>query len=741
MKRQLFALSLVVSASWAQAQVVIDQTLTPEELVQQVLLGSGVVASNITLNGVPGNTINEQIGSFNGTNSNIGLPQGVMLGSGSVALAPGPNIGTGSTLGGGNFGATDPDLEILSGVAMNDRCVLEFDFIPIGDSIEFKYVFSSEEYNEYVCGTVNDAFGFFLSGPGITGPYSNNSINLALIPNTSIPVTINTVNNGNVGTNGQLINCENLDPNWENNNIYYTDNTGGLTIEYDGFTVVLTAKSAVQCGQVHHIKMAIADGGDTAFDSGVFLEGGSFTSSPFIPELAPGPGIFGNTLFESCFQVAFVFTRTGDSTDTQIVDIEVLGSATPGVDYNPPFPSQLVFDPFVTQIPFLLNAPIDQDGIETIELLLSSPSPCSADTITVPFTFLIGQADPLIAIGDAFLLDCGESVQLTPTVTGGFGAYQYQWSTGSTDSTILYTPQQVNDVTVLITDTCTLESVGFFAVELSQPAPMSATLSGPQPMIEGCDAGTVVVNRPNGTSGDLLVNVTHTGSAEVNTDYSFTQPVVIPGGSASVSIPLAPIEDNLAEGEESVVITASYSNACAQEVSAQVGTTIADAPPIVIETETMLLIPCGSDSILLTADIFGGVGSLNTVWNTGAIGNSAYASNALDAIYVLTTTDDCGRTASAAITVDPQCAIVIPNVMSPNGDGQNDRFTIEGILASNNTVRIFNRWGQVVFEAVNYRNNWSAPDLPDGTYFYEVKVDREPEPFTGPLTILKNGSR
>ena len=346
MKRILIGVALLANAGIANAQLVVGQTLTPVELVQQVLLGSGVVATNITLNGVPGNTVNEQIGSYDGTGSNIGLPQGVMMSSGNIAVGIGPNVGGGTTLGGGNFGATDPDLEVLSGVAMNDRCVLEFDFIPIGDSIEFKYVFSSEEYNEYVCGTVNDAFGFFLSGPGITGSFSGNSIDLALIPGTSTPVTINTVNNGTVGNNGQLANCEALDPNWESNNIYYIDNAGGTTIEFDGFTVVLTARSAVQCGQTYHIKMAIADGGDTAFDSGVFLEGGSFTSSPFVPSLQPGPGIIGNTLFESCFNVGFIFTRTGDSTDVQTVNIEIGGTATPGVDYSPPFPTQLVFPAF-----------------------------------------------------------------------------------------------------------------------------------------------------------------------------------------------------------------------------------------------------------------------------------------------------------------------------------------------------------------------------------------------------------
>ena len=88
--------------------------------------------------------------------------------------------------------------------------------------------------------------------------------------------------------------------------------------------------------------------------------------------------------------------------------------------------------------------------------------------------------------------------------------------------------------------------------------------------------------------------------------------------------------------------------------------------------------------------------------------------------------------------MEVDCEIFIPNVFSPNGDGQNDRFEIEGIQSRQNTVRIFNRWGQVVFEANNYRNTWDGRNVPDGTYFYEVVVEGGEGPFTGHLTILNN---
>jgi gliding motility-associated-like protein len=75
------------------------------------------------------------------------------------------------------------------------------------------------------------------------------------------------------------------------------------------------------------------------------------------------------------------------------------------------------------------------------------------------------------------------------------------------------------------------------------------------------------------------------------------------------------------------------------------------------------------------------------------------------------------------------CDIVIPEAFTPDGDGINDSFEIAGIeQAPNNTIVIFNRWGNVVFETSNYQNNWigtsngqltiGGEDLPTGTYFY-----------------------
>ena len=182
-----------------QAQLILNGSLTPADCVQNILLGNGIVATNITFNGQPGTQLNPQIGGFNGTLCNIGMAGGVILATGSINNATGPNnSGSASEGGGTNLG--DPDVLAVSQITnpnimdVNDAAILEFDFVPQGDSLSFDFIFASDEYLEFV-NSVNDAFGFFISGPGISGPFTNNAANIALIPGTSQPVTIDDVNN------------------------------------------------------------------------------------------------------------------------------------------------------------------------------------------------------------------------------------------------------------------------------------------------------------------------------------------------------------------------------------------------------------------------------------------------------------------------------------------------------------------------------------------------------------------
>ena len=257
------------------AQTSVSNDMTVEEAVSQMLLGEGVEVFNVTLNGQPGTQQWPHVGSFETVGPLFPLQEGLVMTTKNVEIV---NCGPG-------FGATpsvtEPDLLALLPLpaALYDVVLVEFDFIPQGDSISFNYIFASREYHGFVCSQFNDVFGFFLSGPGIDGPFSNNAINIATLPDGS-PVAINSVNNGQNGG----VEC--LAPGASEpcpcNSEFFVDNGGNMgtgmasDICFGGFTVPLTAKAAVDCGSVYHIKLAICNVMDGALDSGVFLEKGSF---------------------------------------------------------------------------------------------------------------------------------------------------------------------------------------------------------------------------------------------------------------------------------------------------------------------------------------------------------------------------------------------------------------------------------------------------------------------------------
>ncbi len=84
-----------------------------------------------------------------------------------------------------------------------------------------------------------------------------------------------------------------------------------------------------------------------------------------------------------------------------------------------------------------------------------------------------------------------------------------------------------------------------------------------------------------------------------------------------------------------------------------------------------------------------------------------------------------------------QCTdITIPNIFTPNGDGSNEFFYIEGLFGENNHLLVFNRWGQLLFEDENYANGWNAAGVSDGTYYYILHSNLD-QIHTGYVTILR----
>ena len=183
-----------------------------------------------------------------------------------------------------NGAGGDANLSALSGNATFDACVLEFDFIPKGNQISFRYQFGSEEYPDFTCTQFNDVFGFFING-GTEYPLPTN---IALVPGTSpgIPVAINTVNGGLGGADGPTTNCTGYGQGSPFTQ-YFINNVNGPDPVYDGLTKVFFAEAAVTPCITYHFKLGVADASDAILSSGVFLEKGSLTVPK--PAITPCP--------------------------------------------------------------------------------------------------------------------------------------------------------------------------------------------------------------------------------------------------------------------------------------------------------------------------------------------------------------------------------------------------------------------------------------------------------------------
>lgn len=240
--------------SIANAQIAAVEN-PPVATMEAALEGSGIDVRNLVAE--RGNT--QQYGTFSNGTATININEGVFI----------------STGGGSNFAAAattqsdiqnlantpDPDLTGDRTTATNDTVALSMTVTPTRDTIRARIVFASEEYPEYVCSQFNDAFGLYVTGPGIA------TQNIAVIPGTMQDVSINTINNG---LNNDGVDCPGEGP---NNSNLYNDNAAGANFIFDGYTDALNVQlDGVTPGQDYTFKMVTADAIDQFFDSAVFID-------------------------------------------------------------------------------------------------------------------------------------------------------------------------------------------------------------------------------------------------------------------------------------------------------------------------------------------------------------------------------------------------------------------------------------------------------------------------------------
>lgn len=315
MKKYLFILlAIALSAGSGMAQIRLS-SINVDDWIKKNFSGQGVVMGNIKHRGYPLSTL-----SFTSTGNVLQVPKGLILSSGNSFNVAGYNNShnQSSTFGDINTPQKDEDLAFIIKDKLYDICSVEFDFVPMDNSIQFNYQFGSDEYPEYVGSLYNDVFAFIVSD-GTT------SKNIALIPGTEVPVSINTVN---FQTNADHFIDNNLYKQvlikrqeplkstyrrtfpgqiWQGiKSIFTVSETGAdrlviladpellktmdanlyRNLRYDGITKKLVAQMYVVPYKKYHLKIVLADVSDNIYDSGVFIEDRSLTSKKDV--LQPG---------------------------------------------------------------------------------------------------------------------------------------------------------------------------------------------------------------------------------------------------------------------------------------------------------------------------------------------------------------------------------------------------------------------------------------------------------------------
>lgn len=516
--RLLFAgsvLFLVVTDAMAQLEV--ESGFTLEEYVNDILLGNGVTATNITYSGGF-----DQLGYVTGGEGAFSIASGLMMSTdNAINISCPDNFPFCSDCQGQGVDAdlldianSVPDMIGQNFVVqdVNDLAVLEFDFIAAGDTVRFNYVFGSDEYpgspgaNGFINTTYNDVFAFFLSGPGISGPYDSpagfpdGAVNIAGVPNTDpvLPITISSVNAGS-------------DINPPINEEYFIASYDSDEICLNGYTVPFTAEYPVECGETYHIKLAIADGTDGALESIVVLEEGSFESNAVVQiDLSidvGGPD--SGTIYEDCGTATLTFERPVETIleIQEMVYIDYsLSEAINGVDYGivtggedlDPLPDSIVFEPFVSIVEFEITADIDEipEGPEQVVMQIENVAACNGGGLTTYFEFTIAENPPPFVVDDYYIEICnGITVEAGPMVSGGYGNYTFDWQGCIPDNTspVSLTPDSDFICEVIVGDTCGIESqVANVQIDVLDLPPLTVDITPDEVLLE-CN-GSVFIN-------------------------------------------------------------------------------------------------------------------------------------------------------------------------------------------------------------------------------------------------------
>ena len=771
------------------AQLQTNNSLNPQGLVQNVLLGNGVTVSNVSYNGSPA-----AIAQFTAANTTLGINSGIVLTTGTtLPNGDGPH-GPNDTPGAGvdnNMGGFNLLSQAIQGTQTYNAAILEFDFVPYADTVRFKYVFGSDEYPEFAPPnntTYNDVFGFFISGPGITGFQ-----NIALLPNGSV-VSINNVNT-------------------ITNPFYFVNNGDGNTapynqspqyIQYDGFTKVLEAVSKVQCGQTYHLIIAIADVGDGQWDSGIFLEANSLsTLTPVEIDHTLSQQVFPNPdwMAEGCVSTNVTLTRQANLTQSLTIPVQLSGTATIGIDYNG-VPASVTFQPGQTTVSFTIQSLTDAllEGLETLTLTFPITDPCGNVTPLVLDLWIQDNQPMQVTLSSSPPSCPGDPVTINSQISGGVQPYTYLWSTGQTTGSMTFTPSSTTTVWLEVTDACTgIPAYDTLVVNVPVFAPLAVVVSPDiteicpyVPATIGVQASggsgqyaylwsvnsllsgttdSILVNPGSSTTYLITVSDNCGNSVQDSVIYTILSPPLVlqmngpfeicPGDSVDLLVTATGgygtyyYNWSTTATTPGITVTPQVSTSYFVQVSdeCQTFSTTAVAVVQVVKPLANFYIatqnPMQGLPVQLTNASFN---AWSYTWSFGD-GNGSFLVNpthvytqpdAYEITLIATDQKGCVDSISKWIEIAPERYIYLPNSFTPDGDGLNEYFYGRFIGLLSARFYIFNRWGEEIFfsDQLNFVWNGEYEDVPvqDGTYSWYLIYEIEKgiyEDLSGHVNVIR----
>ncbi|MCC7501605.1 MAG: gliding motility-associated C-terminal domain-containing protein, partial [Flavobacteriales bacterium] len=423
------------------------------------------------------------------------------------------------------------------------------------------------------------------------------------------------------------------------------------------------------------------------------------------------------------------------------------------------------------------DANLDSLASGTYTLTVTDLNGCTiaeAFDITAPLPVSADLAPTLFPGGTTISCNGAADGSLTAVIYGGASGYSTQWTgpNGFSSSTLDISGLMAGSYCLIVVDTngCSVQS----CTDLIAPAQLglSATTldalcggangsvdltvnGGTAPFMYAWDNGTnsedlaavlaasytVQVTDVNGCTVDTIVVVN--GSANLIASGQSTDNACSSGTDGTIDLSLlngtapfsyvwsngATSEDLTGLTEDTYTVVVADANGCTWNGSFSI------AAPLPISVDSLVfeysngynLSAYGSDNGVITVTPSGGTAPYTYAWSNGA--NTASVNGLAAGTYTVLVTDANGCSVLLTFNLDQPSGLAMPTGFSPNGDGANDAYIVQGLdgFASNQLV-VFNRWGNVVYERLNYKNDWNGENLqgellPNGTYFVILRIN------------------